>query len=166
MDPPGQASGYHRCRHALCDDRRLQQAGAPLFAQPVAVAANGDEVDTGIFMPVFSNLRLFTHPAKAMNAIDDHPLSMPASVPAPSDKRTRNSPDWNGLAAFLVDLPVPWRPGLAELETFLQAVALHLNRRMKLKSLDERNLRDTLEACPAEIEALGSGKQPNSERSS
>jgi hypothetical protein len=104
--------------------------------------------------------------SKAMNAIDDHPLFMPASVPAPSDKRTRNSPDWNGLAAFLVDLPVPWRPGLAELETFLQAVALHLNRRMKLKSLDEGNLRDTLEACPAEIEALGSVKQSNSERSS
>jgi hypothetical protein len=73
-----------------------------------------------------------------MNAIDDHPLFMPASVPAPSDKRTGNSPNWNGLDAFLVDLPFPRRPGPAELDSFLQAVALYLDRRMRLKSPDER----------------------------
>src|SRR6516164_9548422 len=32
------------CWHARCDDRRLQQAGAPFLAQPVAVAANSDDV--------------------------------------------------------------------------------------------------------------------------
>src|SRR5919108_3078327 len=32
------------CRHARCDRRRLQQAGAPLLAQPVAVAADRDDV--------------------------------------------------------------------------------------------------------------------------
>ena len=30
--------------HALRDGRRLQQAGAPLLAEPVAVAANGEDV--------------------------------------------------------------------------------------------------------------------------
>src|SRR5260370_17758258 len=30
--------------HARRDGRRLQQAGAPLLAQPVAVAANGEDV--------------------------------------------------------------------------------------------------------------------------
>jgi hypothetical protein len=32
------------CWHARCDRGRLQQASAPLFAQPVAVAADGDDV--------------------------------------------------------------------------------------------------------------------------
>jgi hypothetical protein len=32
------------CWHARCDDGRFQQAGAPLLAQQIAVAANGNDV--------------------------------------------------------------------------------------------------------------------------
>ena len=42
--PTWASSWSCRYRHALCDDRRLQQSGAPLLAQPIAVAANGDDM--------------------------------------------------------------------------------------------------------------------------
>src|SRR5262249_9644934 len=42
--PTWASSWSCRCWHARCDRRRLQQASAPFLAQPVAVAADRDDV--------------------------------------------------------------------------------------------------------------------------